>query len=223
MIPQITNSPSSNKITKIPSYQNYQINLKIINYQLFPQFQQWWPWVPTRGAGGGSSFPSLEFSEWLIIGNPAVSGDEVGRKMMLVTWGVEPTWKCAQTPAKSTAAKTGLGHEFSSFNRRRSSHFPATRTAGLWWLASKLQIGTKLGRWGGRNHEIRAGQCRGSGRVGFAGQKRVNSLSLSLAPPLSPFLKIQLPLFPYIKPDFFFLFFHLSLIQIKLIPDPWRK
>ena len=77
-------------------------------------------------------------------------------------------------------------------NRRCFGHFPTTRMAGVWWPASKLQISTLLDWCGVQKSEIRLGDVHELGRVGFAGQNRVNFLSLSLS--LSLFLSLSLSL-----------------------------
>ena len=56
---------------------------------------------------------------------------------------------------------------FSSFDRRRSSWFSVARMAGERRPASKLQIGAKVGRNGGKKWEIWPGHVRGF-RVGFS-------------------------------------------------------
>ncbi|GAY53723.1 hypothetical protein CUMW_151240 [Citrus unshiu] len=54
---------------------------------------------------------------------------------------------------------------FSSFGRRCSGCFSAARMVGKRRPASKLQIGTKLDRNGGRKWKLRSGHVCGSGRV----------------------------------------------------------
>ncbi|KAK9200501.1 hypothetical protein WN944_015699 [Citrus x changshan-huyou] len=56
---------------------------------------------------------------------------------------------------------------FSSFNRRCSGWFSAVRMAGERRLASKIQIGTKLGQKGGRKWEIWPGHVCGF-QLGFS-------------------------------------------------------
>ena len=74
---------------------------------------------------------------------------------------------------------------FSELNRWRSGQFPATTTAGIRRSASKLQMGTKHGRWGGRNRKNSSGQSCGFGsRIRVNGSKFL-SLSLSLGFSLS--------------------------------------
>ena len=118
--------------------------------------------------------------------------------------------------------ENGFGREFSISNHRRPGRFPATRMAWIRCSSLKLRIGTKLDRNGGRKWENRPGQSRGF-RVGLR-VKPGQTLSLSRAFSLFLFKSKTVPPFPFIKSDFFFFFFFfLSLIQIKLIPDPRRK
>ncbi|KAH9726671.1 MDIS1-interacting receptor like kinase 2 [Citrus sinensis] len=69
----------------------------------------------------------------------------VGKKIQPV---VSP--KTSENPGGAKRNSCG----FSSFNRRCSSWFSVARMAGERRLASKLQIGTKLGQKGGRKWEI---------------------------------------------------------------------
>ena len=108
------------------------------------------------------------------------------------------------------------------FNRWLSDRFPAARTTWIRSSSLKLQIGTNLARNGGRKWET--DRVKVAGRVGSRVQSGQLYLSLSLScllslplwsnfPPLSSY-RTRL-LLPFI--------FYLSLIQIKLIPDPRRK
>ena len=115
----------------------------------------------------------------------------ISRKMMLVTWGVEPSWKCAQAPAKSTAAKTGLGREF----RAQITGVPVIFRQGGWHgyvarLSSFESVPTLPGTVAGNG---RTGQVKVAGR--FAGQTG-STLLLSLSSLLS--LSFSLSLYIYI-------------------------
>ncbi|GAY69339.1 hypothetical protein CUMW_271190 [Citrus unshiu] len=78
-----------------------------------------------------------------------------------------PTSGVTQNRRKSRRSKVKQSR-VPSFDRRRSGWFSAARMAGEQRSASKLQIGTKLGRNDDRKWEIWSGQGRGF-RVGFSG------------------------------------------------------
>ena len=75
-----------------------------------------------------------------------------------------PTGGVIQNRRKSWRSKVKQS-QVSSFDRRRSGWFSAARMVGERRTASKLQIGTNLHRWGGRNRKKRPGHVRGLGRV----------------------------------------------------------
>ena len=101
-----------------------------------------------------------------------------------------------KNPAGSTAAKTGLGREFSSSIAGVSSHFPVTRTAGLsWQLPSFRSVPCSAGEVAGI---ARAVPVKVAGRVGFAGQTGSTLfLSLSHVPLFLSVFGNQLPLSIY--------------------------
>ncbi|KAK9202105.1 hypothetical protein WN944_017315 [Citrus x changshan-huyou] len=71
----------------------------------------------------------------------------------------DPTGGVTQNRRKSRRSKVKQSR-VSSFDSRRSDCFSAARMAGERRSASKLQIGTKIGRNGGRKWEIWSGHVR---------------------------------------------------------------
>ena len=115
-------------------------------------------------------------------------------------------------PGGINGDENGSWPRLSSFNRRRSGRFPATRTAGyVGRLPSFRSVPSTAGEvaGNGRTSRVKLRVTRSRIRV-----KRVKILSLLYS--LS--LKIENS-FPVIT----FCSFFLSLIQIKLISDPRRK
>ena len=92
-----------------------------------------------------------------------------GRKIKRELWGTKSSQWCHPKPLKISTEQSGKVAGFSSFGRQRSGCFSITWTAGVWWPDFKPQIGTKLGRWSGRNRKIWPSQFRVK-QVGFLGR-----------------------------------------------------